>query len=111
MINKKLAKKMNIGYNTQFTIEILQNRLEQYCKRPSLFFTSPVETVNIIRSYEYVLQTLWNFEPNSNWHSYWYNINGCTCAKLDNRELMGHNLNYINGDCIFHGIELEYWPK
>ena len=110
-VNEQLAQKMNIDKDTQFAIEILQERLWLYCKRPELFFSSPLETAKIIESYEFVLQTLWGFEPNCNYHSYWFNIRNCTCPELDNDDRIGISEKIISGDCIFHGIKLEYWPE
>lgn len=109
MMNKKLAKERNIDSDTQFAIENLQQRISQYCKRPELYFSSPVEAVKVIESYEFVLQTLWGFKPDPSYHTYWYNLSGCTCPKFDNKELMGYHLSYLNGDCPFHSLKLDHW--
>lgn len=47
------------------------------------------------------LQRLWGFELDSNKHL-WYELPGCTCPKMDNRDLGGHG-SIISADCPIHG--------
>ena len=55
-----------------------------------------------VEDLEYQLQANWNFEPNENFHSYWYEIPHCQCPKLDNRDRLGYG-QIINGSCPIHG--------
>ena len=111
MINEKLAQKMDVDCNTQFTIDHLQEKLQSICKNPEFYFSSPFETARMIEFCEYTLQMLWGFTPSSDYHSLWYKVSGCTCPKLDNDDRIGVGEKIISGDCTFHALNLNYWPK
>ena len=52
---------------------------------------------------EYELQIEWGFTPDSNMHSYWYQVPHCECPYSDNRDAWGHNVKHIDGKCPIHG--------
>lgn len=52
---------------------------------------------------EFSMQRLWEFEESSAHHTWWYQIPGCTCPKLDNQDMMGIDQRIISCDCPFHG--------
>jgi hypothetical protein len=43
-----------------------------------------------------------NFEVNKNFFKFW-EMPRCSCAKMDNFDLLGTKYNIYSGDCIIHG--------
>lgn len=59
--------------------------------------------VQLIEDLEYALQGLWKFPRDSNYHSHWLEIKGCTCPKMDNRDPMYYGGGKITvSDCPWH---------
>lgn len=58
--------------------------------------------LGIWRNIQKDLQISWGFEVDSN---YWreHYLPGCTCAKLDNDELVGTAQRWVSSDCPYHG--------
>lgn len=71
--------------------------------RPEMFAKTGADAVVQIRSLEYLLQTLWGFERDARFHRYCFEIKGCTCPRMDNRDAHGTDLVFHNNDCPFHG--------
>lgn len=57
----------------------------------------------MIEPLEFKLQELWGFNKNSNYHRFWFEINTCTCPKMDNIEYLGTGTRIINEECVVHG--------
>lgn len=56
-----------------------------------------------IRDLEFRLQHLWKFPQDPKFHRYQEYIVGCTCPRLDNRELIGYSADrYRVSDCPWH---------
>lgn len=51
---------------------------------------------------EYSLQSLWGFDPNSNFHR-WWDFPHCSCPTLDNEDLYGTKYDIHVQGCIIHG--------
>jgi hypothetical protein len=52
---------------------------------------------------EFTLQDAWGFDRDKNYHTYWLKLSGCTCPKMDNRELIGIDWKWVSEDCLYHG--------
>lgn len=55
-----------------------------------------------LETIEFDMQKAWKFEPNRNFHSWWNQIPGCSCPKIDNLDTYGTDLRYMNGNCPVH---------
>jgi hypothetical protein len=56
---------------------------------------------------EYDLQDAWGFPRDNKFHSWWYRMPKCTCAKLDNQERLGCEFKVINESCPLHGRKIK----
>lgn len=61
------------------------------------------DAVEVVEILENELQNLWGFEPDPKYHSYWHEVEGCTCGSMDSRDMFGTGLRAINLACPFHG--------
>lgn len=57
---------------------------------------------NMFESLEFEQQTLWKFDRNKNFH-YWFDIPGCSCPKMDNRDRIGTEHRIMIDTCPIHG--------
>ena len=57
---------------------------------------------NMFELLEFEQQTLWKFDRNSNFH-YWFDIPGCSCPKMDNRDRIGTEYRIMIDTCPIHG--------
>lgn len=53
---------------------------------------------------EYGLARAWNFNPNSDYFTYWLQLSACKCPKMDNRERIGTSLRVVHPECLYHNI-------
>ena len=60
-----------------------------------------------ITDLEFELQKWWNFPKDARFHSWWYRLPKCTCAKMDNRDYLGTGLTVVRHDCPLHGGDLH----
>lgn len=94
--------------------EDVGNIVELHYKRTKLF--NKARTLNPINDnfklrflgeylkyLEYCLQQKWKFPLDEDYHSYWYVIPHCTCPKIDNKDVWGTGIKYINSECPIHG--------
>ena len=51
---------------------------------------------------EYILQELWGFSLNPNYHMFW-EMEGCTCPKYDNLDAYPYGYYVMNAECPIHG--------
>ena len=51
---------------------------------------------------EFIQQDLWKFGRDENFHN-WYEVPGCKCPKMDNRERKGTKYGIVNCGCPIHG--------
>ena len=101
-INKDLAKQRGISKEYRAAIEIVQEQLNSFLQRPAMYCDAKTAPY-IVAGFEYVLQRLWGFPMDSDYHRYSYDLKGCTCPKMDNMERVGTPYRVHNGDCPFHG--------
>jgi hypothetical protein len=67
--------------------------------------TRKYEPVQFIEDIEYTLQHLWGFSRDRDFHVHWVDLKGCTCPKMDNRDLMGAPYRITNETCPHHNPE------
>lgn len=60
----------------------------------------------VIESIDFELQDLWGFQRDKRFHK-WYDLPGCTCPKLDNKDRTGTDFGVIDPNCPHHG-DIEY---
>lgn len=58
--------------------------------------------VQMIEDIEFILQMLWGFPLDANYHTHWIDIRGCACPRMDNMERIGYG-RVINSSCPWHG--------
>lgn len=87
--------------STKESIKFLQERLELLKAKPLAYY-KPKDAAKVVESIEYVLQMLWGFDLDNTKHTHWYNIEGCTCPKRDNKERWGFQ-RVTMLSCPFHG--------
>jgi len=102
MINYDLARERNLSTETIYRIEKLQEYRTQLGKSYLAGKIGALVYREAWEENEYQLQSLWGFPQDSNYHMFW-EMAGCTCPKLDNRDLQGHPYHIYNGSCPIHG--------
>ena len=106
--NKELADERDLDDGTRHELEL------QYIVMSVLFDEASVtkehgrlkEINRLVEKCETKLQELWGFDPDPSRFSYWYEIPGCVCPKLDNEDLLGISTNIYNTECPIHQPEL-----
>lgn len=85
----------------------LQNLLET----PDEECGTPREAVERLQHLEFFLQYLWKFDMHKKYHRYWFEIDGCTCPKMDNCDRVGTAYKVISKGCPYHCYEnpAETW--
>lgn len=88
-----------IGEVNQLAIGTLHQVLKNVKANPEQYD----DPVQLIEDMEFTLQGLWKFTRNTDYHTHWKDIKGCTCPKLDNSDPMyfgGGKI--IMSDCPWH---------
>ena len=75
-------------------------------RKPFHHFDTHKEVVDVIQAMEYTIQLFWKFPLTAEKHSYWYQVAGCKCPKMDNSDPMYSGRRIINMACEFHGGNL-----
>jgi hypothetical protein len=102
MINYDLARERNLSEETVEAIEKLQAYRTQLGES---YLAGKIGALMYREAWtdnEYELQALWGFPLDSNYHMFW-DMAGCTCPRMDNRDSWGYDLHYYNGSCPIHG--------
>lgn len=107
VLNENLILKQGIGTECKIEIKRLHTKLDALLNCPEHYSESPADAVNKIEGLEYGLQALWKFELSSDYHSYWFRVNGCACPKNDNDFLVGTAHRVITKSCPFHGENVK----
>lgn len=100
MINMQLAQERNLSDEAVQALNTLHAMMNHTLTNPH-FYDDPV---NVIKSLEYAMQSLWGFDLDEDYHIHWIRINGCTCPKMDNHDFNGM-YNIYMADCPWHGWE------
>jgi hypothetical protein len=57
-----------------------------------------------VEEIEFKMQELWKFDKDARFHTHWLRIPGCTCPKMDNRDMAYYGRGkIISGGCPIHG--------
>lgn len=86
----------------QEAVKALHATISEVANNPSI----QKNPTKFIEDCEFVLQGLWGFERNSNFHSHWIRISGCTCPTMDNVERLGFG-RIISGGCPWHATSTK----
>lgn len=89
--NRKHIENM---YDAQFAIYKVMGNLDDKTTLRTLDKT--------LTEIEFVLQDLWGFERNANFHRFWYRPK-CSCSRMDNEDRYGTNTFVRNLECVLHG--------
>ena len=102
VLNRALIERQGVSPEHVEAIKAVTIQLNCLLKHPNSY-GEPKHVARLIESYEYVLQGLWNFEQNPDYHTYWNKVEGCTCPQMDNEGMMGTGMRWKNDECPFHG--------
>lgn len=100
MLNKQLLEKQGIDEEGEKLILSLHEQLQDVLHRPKAY-ENPVD---LIEDLEYCLQNAWKFGRDRDKHSWWMEIKGCTCPRMENLDRCGTTYRVISGNCPWHNI-------
>ena len=104
MINHDLARSHQLSPETIAKIEAMQDFRKTLGEQYKAGTISAGEYREDWEDNEYVLQELWGFPLDPNFHMFW-EMEGCTCPNVDNRDTWGTPYHYYNYDCPIHGAK------
>lgn len=104
MLNYDLARKMQLPPDKIAQIEFLQEYRSFLGEQYKAGTLSAGEYKEEWEDNEYILQGIWGFPLDPNYHMFW-EMEGCTCPRMDNRDSWGTNYHYYNYDCPIHGAK------
>jgi hypothetical protein len=102
MLNYDLARKRNLSPSIIVRIEQRQAYRQKLGEQYKARSISAEEYKEEWEDNEFILQELWGFPLDANYHMFW-NMEGCICPRLDNRDSWGTMLHYYAVDCPLHG--------
>lgn len=105
MFNEELADERGLTGEEKNALVALYQSMETVLNKPYEVCSSPKDVSRYIQSLEYEMQELWKFDTDSDFHSYWFLVKGCQCPKLDNKDLIGSRMSYIDASCPYHGSQ------
>lgn len=100
MLNEALIKEKGISAETAEKIIEIHGLMDSVLDYPEEYDEG---AVSLVEQYEYWLQELWGFPQDRNYHIHWVRIKGCTCPKMDNRDLAGSGRRITVNSCLWHG--------
>ena len=111
LFNKPLAESRGIPEEDMNAMNAIYSFLHQILARPELHCSNPKEAVDTVQALETTLQLFWRFPLDKSYHSYWFELKGCTCPNMDNRERVGSGGRIITDNCPYHCIDrlAETW--
>ena len=109
MLNEKLLISQKVSKEQKEQIIDLHHKIENMFVladdliREDLLNPDMAQLISeAVEEYEFKLQSAWNFEQDKTKHKYWYRIPGCTCAKMDQKDLWGTEQRWVNETCPYH---------
>lgn len=100
-LNPVLVEQQNL------TSSQIKRIVRLHAKRWKLFVDSitmkPTVVVQRLEKLEYALQRAWGFIEDSDRHTHWYTVPGCSCSIGHNNQLFGDTRRNINETCKYHG--------
>lgn len=125
MINRQLAESRKLPeinmilieqaqeFRKSITVEIAEQAKSHTDKIVS-GLVGDADSITILldkwRDNEFKLQRLWGFEENSAYHRE-FMIDGCTCPKSDNEELVGTNRRIYSDTCVIHQAKVRKYNE
>jgi plasmid maintenance system killer protein len=85
------------------TSHVLKDRIFTLARNTDNMFALRM-LANVFETLEYEQQRLWHFPLNKDFHLF-FEFPGCTCPKMDNREMLGFDRSVMDSGCPVHGIE------
>ena len=104
MVNYDLARKRNLSPETIAKIEAMHDYRKTLGEQYKAGTISAEEYKEEWEENEYCLQAAWGFPLDLNYHMFW-EMEGCTCPKMDNRDSWGTMYHYYDYDCPLHGAK------
>jgi len=105
-LNEKLLIEQGVKPKAEAAIVAIHDVLQGVLSSPDEY-GKPSNVVAIVEHLEYTLQSLWDFPLDKKFHRYWFEVEGCKCAKMDNMDLMGTGYKVYNGQCKYHGVSKQ----
>ena len=96
--NRVLAEKMVVSEEVCLAIDCVNAALTLVLDNPE-DHRHPLATVE---GMEYLLQELWGFPQDADYHRYWKEVKDCCCPKLDNEDALYFGRRIYSGDCPWH---------
>lgn len=109
-LNDNLLFDQGVKPKAEGAIKAIHKVLQDVLNDPESY-GNPSNVVSLIEHLEYTLQSLWNFTLDNKFHSYWFEVDGCLCPKVDNKERAGSGYFVYNMECPFHSALLEQKDK
>ena len=111
VLNMKLAEKQGLTQEEVRgleTLHLFKDKLFEWAYDSvqtgnGLSNVSQKGLVLALEQLEFSMQRLWKFEESKAFHTWWYELPGCTCPKLDNRDRFGVEERVYSHYCPFHG--------
>ena len=97
--NEALMESRNLPEHVRKQLRDVYSLMSAYLNRPDLY-ENPVEQIEAL---EYVMQWLWGFPLDKNYHGYWNKIKGCSCPSGDSEMTFGTPYRRIRTSCKWHG--------
>lgn len=102
--------------------------VQAHCHRVSVFMDMVLTSnddgdelralARFVEGLEFELQTLWGFEQDKNFHTWWFKVPHCRCPKIDNADSMYFGRRIITESCPIHrtGLvtekpKLGFWQR
>ncbi len=108
-MNKKLLKTQKVTKDQEENLNRLYTLLEDiFSTAKELQSTNNLDhntgsiISNTIRDIEFMLQKNWNLDQDENKHSYQNKLPGCLCGSMDNQDIWGTGIRWVNQKCPYH---------
>lgn len=106
VLNESLAKNMGLTEETMQKIADVHGLKKAIIEHMKIMNPENKSGLRMfadeITSYEMILQDLWGFSRDANYHRPW-TLPHCTCPKMDNEERYGTGYTIITMSCPIHG--------
>jgi len=105
-LNPNLLIKQAVPLAAEDALVVLHTLLDDIKTNPEEY-GSPLQVLEVVKCMEYTMQSLWRFPLSSKHHIHQFEVEGCLCPVMDNKERTGSGYFVYNKECPFHGAMLE----
>ena len=102
-INWNFAMQQGMSYYDILEFEYLCHSMDKLLSKPERYAEKHIDVPMLIQQIEFNMQQACGFVCNANFHKYWFQVKGCSCPKMDNRERIGTKFSVIDMNCMWHG--------